>query len=284
MNNRNILLTLLYLCSIKPFCSKEISDILFGHERNDRSIKKYLSNMKKNGLLKLVDYQNTKYPKSEFFVINLERFPNWENDRDKIFVPVGDPNKGITRLYIETEKIPFKELFDLLGISTAIGSGKLIATIKGRIPDGRVGYLNRAVQENGMEKPINNLKVVFYIPQGLEDSKEVIEILERLKTLKPPKSIGFEYSVKKMKKEDEEELKIKVLIPLAVNFGIKIKQTQNTKSLYPQLITYNGNDLWTFYPQHRKGEGEISIINFLNALESGKFLGLHITQYERRLG
>ena len=126
------------------------------------------------------------------------------------------------------------------------------------------------------EKEPIKIKVVYYIPEKLKDSKNVIETLDLLKHVKTPKSIKFEYETKMMDTEDEERLKDNILLTLSVKYGIKIKQTQKTKSLYPQLVVYWNDNLWRFYPENRAGEKEYTIKDFLNGLSMGKFIGYNI--------
>lgn len=74
--------------------------------------------------------------------------------------------------------------------------------------------------------------------------------------------------------EGGKALKSSTLLALAVANRIAIKQTRRKKTLYPQLVVFEGKRPLTFYPQARRGS-EIEIAQFLRALLRRKVLCLH---------
>ena len=117
-----------------------------------------------------------------------------------------------------------------------------------------------------------SIKFVFYIPEGLKDSDRVKEIDRFLG------KIGSLYNVEVIKqvinRSEEEQIKSQFLWRLSVVKRIGIKQTIRTKSLYPQLVIFNGDVPLTFYPQSY-GKNYISIEEFLEELLKKRIRCLH---------
>ena len=86
--------------------------------------------------------------------------------------------------------------------------------------------------------------------------------------------LGLRTSTERFTKVQMDEMKFKMLLPLAVSKRIGIKQTRKTKSLYPQLLVLFDDELFTFYPQ-RYADKEITIEEFLDGLARGDTLCLH---------
>ena len=113
----------------------------------------------------------------------------------------------------------------------------------------------------------------FYVPQGLENSKEVKEIEELLNKVKTLLGIKVEIVVN-INKNFENELKSRILWGIAISKKIKIEQTRRSKSLYPQLIVFIKGNPVTFYPQ-TKAKNKITIKEFLEGLLKGEIKCLH---------
>jgi hypothetical protein len=117
-----------------------------------------------------------------------------------------------------------------------------------------------------------SIKFVFYIPEGLKDSDGVKKIDRFLN------KIGSLYNIKVIKKvinsSEEEQIKSQFLWHLSVVKRIGIKQTLRTKSLYPQLVIFNGDVPLSFYPQSY-GKEYISIEEFLEELLKKRIRCLH---------
>jgi len=117
------------------------------------------------------------------------------------------------------------------------------------------------------------LRLILYIPEDEEKSKEVekiLHLLEEVQKVFPNMAV----ETKLMDKVLENKLKFDVLLKISVTQRIKIKQTKRTKSLYPQLVIYESEEPITFYPQAR-GEKEIDIENFLVGMLKGEVRCLH---------
>ena len=115
-------------------------------------------------------------------------------------------------------------------------------------------------------------KFIFYIPAGLketDDVKKVEELLDKVKS---------SYNIKVVKQiinsSEEDQIKSQFLWRLSVVKRIGIKQTIRTKSLYPQLVIFNGDVPITFYPQSY-GREDISIQEFLEELLKKRIRCLH---------
>jgi len=116
------------------------------------------------------------------------------------------------------------------------------------------------------------LRLEFYIPRGLEEDDDVKEIEMLLKKIESTLNINVKRFV--IDKNEERDLKSKILWGLSVANRIKIKQTRKSKALYPQLIVLGGGKPITFYPQARVGK-EIKIKDFLIGLLKGEIRCLH---------
>lgn len=81
-------------------------------------------------------------------------------------------------------------------------------------------------------------------------------------------------SIEKLTKAQLDEIKFKLLIPIAVSKRIGLKQTRKTKSMYAHLLVFLDGEIFTFYPQ-RYGDKEITTKEFLAGLEEGNILCLH---------
>jgi hypothetical protein len=119
------------------------------------------------------------------------------------------------------------------------------------------------------------MKISFtlFIPEGVKDTKEVLEIWNNL--LKQVK-VGYNVRISKeiIDKEKEDKIKFEILLPLAVRKRIKIHQTRRTKSLYPQLVIFLQETPFTFYSQGY-GKDQITIKQFLEGLLKGNVYCLH---------
>ncbi|MCD6092622.1 MAG: hypothetical protein J7J38_01210 [Candidatus Aenigmarchaeota archaeon] len=117
-----------------------------------------------------------------------------------------------------------------------------------------------------------SIKFVFYIPEGLKDTDDVRKIDRFLD------KIGSLYNIEVIKQvinsSEEEQIKSQFLWRLSVVKRIGIKQTLRTKSLYPQLVIFNGDAPLTFYPQSY-GKEYISIEEFLEELLKKRIRCLH---------
>ncbi len=116
------------------------------------------------------------------------------------------------------------------------------------------------------------MQLNFYIPRGMEENEDVKKIEGTLENVKSSSKIIT--SRKIINKEEEEELKSKILWQLSVVKRIGIKQTKRTKSLYPQLIVTIGEKPITFYPQSYSGN-EITIQDFLEGILKGEVKCFH---------
>lgn len=116
------------------------------------------------------------------------------------------------------------------------------------------------------------MKLNFYIPRGMEENEDVKKIKETLENVKSSYSVITSRQI--INKEEEEELKSKILWQLSVVKRIGIKQTKRTKSLYPQLIVTKGEKPITFYPQSYSGN-EITIQDFLEGILKGEVKCFH---------
>jgi hypothetical protein len=117
-----------------------------------------------------------------------------------------------------------------------------------------------------------SIKFVFYIPERLEDANDVKEIdrfLDKIKSL-----YNIEVIKQVINSSEEEQIKSQFLWRLSVVKRIGIKQTLRTKSLYPQLVIFDGNVPLTFYPQSY-GKEYISIEEFLEELLKKRIRCLH---------
>ena len=116
------------------------------------------------------------------------------------------------------------------------------------------------------------IKFVFYIPEGLKDADDVKEIdrfLDKIGTL-----YDIEINKQFINSSEEEQIKSQFLWRLSVVKRIGIKQTIRTKSLYPQLVIFNGDVPLTFYPQSY-GKEYISVKEFLEELLKNRIKCLH---------
>ena len=116
------------------------------------------------------------------------------------------------------------------------------------------------------------IKFVFYIPEGLKDTKEVKEIEKILENIKPAYNIAVDKQI--INRLIEEQIKSQFLWRLSVVKRIGIKQTIRKKSLYPQLVIFSEDRPITFYPQTYGGE-HITIIEFLKQLLKNRIKCLH---------
>ena len=116
------------------------------------------------------------------------------------------------------------------------------------------------------------LKLEFYVPHTLEDTRDVKEVEELLKKVKNSLKINVKKFV--IDEDGEEALKSKILWGLSVAKRIRIKQTRKSKSLYPQLVVFGNDKPITFYPQARAGQ-QITIKEFLDGLLKGGIKCLH---------
>jgi len=62
---------ILFLCLIKPRCSKEIAKIK-GKESDDRNISKVLNEMKRKGFLEVIEPEEREYPNSKYFLVPID--------------------------------------------------------------------------------------------------------------------------------------------------------------------------------------------------------------------
>jgi hypothetical protein len=116
--------------------------------------------------------------------------------------------------------------------------------------------------------------IALYVPVWYSDTQEAGEVTKLLERLRKEKGIAFNKYL--LDDQKENEIKVQSLYGLAVYHKIKIGQTRRTKSLYPVLLVFDekGRTL-TFYPQSRRGAGEITIPQFLEKLLNGKMICLH---------
>ena len=117
-----------------------------------------------------------------------------------------------------------------------------------------------------------SIKFVFYIPEGLKDAddvKEIDRLLDKIGTL-----YDIEINKQIINSSEEEQIKSQFLWRLSVVKRIGIKQTIRTKSLYPQLVIFNGDAPLTFYPQSY-GKEYISVKGFLEELLKNRIRCLH---------
>ncbi len=117
-----------------------------------------------------------------------------------------------------------------------------------------------------------SIKFVFYIPEGLrntDDVKDIDGFLDKIKSL-----YNIEINKQVINNLEEEQIKSQFLWRLSVVKRIGIKQTIRTKSLYPQLIVFNEDQPFTFYPQ-TYGKEHISIQEFLEELLKNRIKCLH---------
>jgi hypothetical protein len=105
-----------------------------------------------------------------------------------------------------------------------------------------------------------NIKFAFYIPEGLKDTEEVKEVDRILDNIKSAYKVVIEKHI--INRSEEEQIKSQFLWRLSVVKRIGIKQTIRTKSIYPQLVIFNGDVPLTFYPQ-TYGKEYISVKEFL---------------------
>lgn len=115
-----------------------------------------------------------------------------------------------------------------------------------------------------------SLRHVYCVPTGFEESQDRKEVLQLLTRIDQQLSIPFED--RRINGEEEASKVKRALLPIAVGSRLRVHKSAKGKSLYPQLLVYDGADLVAFYPQMRKEKNrrlEIRISEYLNSLLSG---------------
>jgi hypothetical protein len=115
-----------------------------------------------------------------------------------------------------------------------------------------------------------SLRHVYWVPNGFEELQECKEVVQLLTRVSQKLSIPFED--RRINDEDEASNVKMTLLPLAVGSRLRVRKSAKRKSLYPQLLVYDGPDLVAFYPQMRKvktGRLEVRISEYLNSLLNG---------------
>ena len=121
--------------------------------------------------------------------------------------------------------------------------------------------------------------VLFYTSREEKEVKEILSLLEKVES-----TFNVEVERKRIKEFGEKQLKTSILLPLSVSKRIRIRQTQRTRSLYTQLVVFLDDEPFTYYPQTRSGEKEITIKEFLERLLEGEVKCLHdATELKERL-
>jgi len=115
-------------------------------------------------------------------------------------------------------------------------------------------------------------RFVFYIPARLKEIEDVKKIGRLLDKVKSSYNVGVKKQI--INSSEEDQIKSQFLWRLSVVKRIGIKQTLRTKSLYPQLVIFNGDVPLTFYPQSY-GKEYISIEEFLEELLKKRIRCLH---------
>lgn len=117
-----------------------------------------------------------------------------------------------------------------------------------------------------------SLRLTFYIPARLKDSPEIAEARELLGRVKERYRIVVKEET--INSQEEGQVKAQFLWRLSVTKRIGISQTIRTKSLYPQLVIFDEETPFSFYPQ-AYGSERISIQDFLRGLADFKVKCLH---------
>lgn len=117
---------------------------------------------------------------------------------------------------------------------------------------------------------ILSLRHVYCVPSGFEQLQECKEVMQLLSRVDEKLSIPFEG--RRISGEDEASRVKTELLPLSVGNRLRVHKSAKGKSLYPQLLIYDGPDLVAFYPQIRKAKNErleVRISEYLNSLLNG---------------
>ena len=102
---------------------------------------------------------------------------------------------------------------------------------------------------------------------GLPETIEAQKVLGKLKR-------RYDVKIEVLKGETEEAaLKSEMLVP-SVWQQIRFPQTRKGKSLYPVLVVRQEGKVVSFFPQ-RRGQEEVTMIDFLEALQRGESRSLH---------
>jgi hypothetical protein len=126
-----------------------------------------------------------------------------------------------------------------------------------------------------MSGEILSLRHVYCVPSGfeqLQDCKEVMRLLSRV-----DEKLSIPFKDQKISNEDEASRIKMELLPLSVGSRLRVHKSAKRKSLYPQLLVYDGPDLVAFYPQMRKAKNkrlEVRISEYLNSLLDGSLKSL----------
>jgi len=115
-----------------------------------------------------------------------------------------------------------------------------------------------------------SLRHVYCVPSGFEQLQECKEVMQLLSRVDEKLSIPFEG--RRISGEDEASRVKMELLPLSVGNRLRVHKSAKGKSLYPQLLIYDGPDLVAFYPQIRKAKNErleVRISEYLNSLLNG---------------
>ncbi len=112
-----------------------------------------------------------------------------------------------------------------------------------------------------------NVRAVFYVRENYKSTEvdQISSLLSNSKLTNEKRIIN---------QGEEQELKLNVLLSLAVSKRIRIKQTQKSKRLYPQLVIFLDNKPITFYPQSRGGK-TITIKEFLEGFQKNEIKCIH---------
>ena len=90
-------------------------------------------------------------------------------------------------------------------------------------------------------------------------------------------TLSIPFEDRRISNHDEASRVKRTLLPIAVGSRLRVHQSAKGKSLYPQLLVYNGPDLVAFYPQMRKGKTgrlEVRTSEYLNSLLTGSLKSL----------
>ncbi len=112
-------------------------------------------------------------------------------------------------------------------------------------------------------------RFVLYVPQNQQDFTGSIQKL--IREVEGKRGIRCQMKIFKENSEDEEELRYKILMPLAILNQVGFRKTKRTKTLYPHLVVYRGEKPVTFFPQHRPTIW-VEIEDYLQSILDGKQL------------